>query len=120
MWQLNSWRFCKSLEEYVERTRPSDQEKQGLKKGVHAIIGPCIYKSSPFNLAFFKPFGYAGDFSIVEMMYDFENSVGTNPLKSGIVNCLDYAFSTIHSVESIWERRRWIKSIFVERTPAQR
>lgn len=109
------WKFCEELEKEICKYTISSGQAKDYKRQISFIIGPYIYKSIPFHTSFFKPYGYSGDFKIVELMYDFEKSVGNDPYKSGIVNLLDYTFSTIHSVESIWERRAWLKSVLLDK-----
>jgi len=49
----------------------------------------------------------AGDFMMVEWMYELENDSCADPYQPGIVNCLDGLMKTVHSVVSVWERRAW-------------
>src|SRR5688572_14643023 len=44
-------------------------------------------------------------------MYDVEAGAGDDPTQPAIVNCLDYTLTTIHSGQSVWERRRWFAAL---------
>jgi SAM-dependent methyltransferase len=68
-------------------------------------LAPWLFRSKYFNRSYHKPHGYAGDYQIVEWMYDLENCQCDDPTQPGIVNCLDYIFATVHSVQSVQERR---------------
>jgi 2-polyprenyl-3-methyl-5-hydroxy-6-metoxy-1,4-benzoquinol methylase len=48
---------------------------------------------------------------MIEWIYDLEAGAGSDCAQSALVNCLDYAFSTIGSVESVWNRRRWLTEL---------
>lgn len=82
-----------------------------LQKECRDIVGPWLFRSRYFNRSYHKPHGYAGDFRIVEWMYDIENDQCDDATQPGIVNLLDYLFSTVHSVQSVWERRHFFKRL---------
>jgi extracellular factor (EF) 3-hydroxypalmitic acid methyl ester biosynthesis protein len=70
------------------------------------IVGRWLFRARIFNRAFHKPHGYAGDFMMVEWMYDLEEDSCAQPHQPGIVNCLDRLGKTVHSIRAVWERRR--------------
>jgi SAM-dependent methyltransferase len=84
---------------------------KALQKECRDIVGPWLFRSRYFNRSYHKPHGYAGDFRIVEWMYDIENDKCDDPTQPGIINLLDYVFSTVHSVQSVWERRHFFKRL---------
>ena len=53
----------------------------------------------------FHPHGYAGDYMMIEWMYDLEASGTVDPSQPAIVGCLDAAYATLDSVQAVWERR---------------
>jgi len=88
-----------------------EQELSKYKATFRAIVSPWLCRSKFFWRSLSKPHGYAGDFKIIDWMYDLEHSAGEDPTEPGIVNCLDFIFSTNHSVISLWDRRRWLKAL---------
>ncbi|MGQ0696981.1 MAG: class I SAM-dependent methyltransferase [Panacagrimonas sp.] len=100
------WTLMKSADEH-SRTL-TDLELAREKSRLRAALFPVVGKSRFFSRSFLKPQGYAGDFLIVEWMYDLEGSDCHDPYQSAFVNSLDGVFQTIHSVVSIWERRHWL------------
>lgn len=134
-----AYRFVETMKELdrefkcKDETRPSKQAKarialdfwslvevmdpclngdiKALQKECRDIVGPWLFRSRYFNRSYHKPHGYAGDYRIVEWMYDIENDPCDDATQPGIVNLLDYVFSTVHSVQSVWERRHFFKRL---------
>ncbi len=102
-------RMMASVETYelefarADLSRTKDKFKQ--------IVVPWLCRSRFFWRSLFKPQGYPGDFQMIEWIYDLETSAGSDRTQSALANCLDYAFSTIGSVESVWNRRRWLAEL---------
>ncbi|MDF3074722.1 MAG: methyltransferase, CheR-type [Alphaproteobacteria bacterium] len=82
-----------------------------IKERFRTILMPWLCKSRNHGRAIVKPQGYSGDFMVIEYMYEMEHDPCDNPHQAAIVNCLDYAFNSIDSVQSVWERRRWLAGI---------
>jgi SAM-dependent methyltransferase len=99
------WALVAALDQY-EQAGGSDPEALGRR--CRDIVSGWLFRSRYFNRSYHKPHGYAGDFRMVEWMYDLEGNDCADPTQPGIVNCLDHLFSTVHSVQSLWERRRWL------------
>jgi len=78
-----------------------------LRTQCRNILAPWLWRSRFFNRSYHKPHGFAGDFRIIEWIYDLESDRCDDPAQPGIVNCLDYVYSTIHAVVSVQQRRRW-------------
>jgi extracellular factor (EF) 3-hydroxypalmitic acid methyl ester biosynthesis protein len=83
-------------------------------------IGPVLWRSAPIARSFFKPHGYAGDYRIIEMMYDLEAAAGGDPTQPALVNCLDHFYSTLHSVRGVWERRHRLARLLREQYERRR
>lgn len=100
----------------VEQFEKAHQEYElgELKVKLRAIIQPWLGRSRFFWRSYAKPHGYAGDFKIIDWMYDLEESAGNDPTEPAMVNCLDYIFSTNASVVSLWDRRRWLKRLLMD------
>jgi 2-polyprenyl-3-methyl-5-hydroxy-6-metoxy-1,4-benzoquinol methylase len=81
------------------------------KQQFRAILTPWLCRSRYWWRSLFKPHGYAGDYRMVEWMYDLEEGAGSDPTQPALVNALDYTFATVHSVRSLWERRRWFADL---------
>lgn len=85
-----------------------------FKVRLREIISPWLCRSKFFWRSYAKPHGYAGDFKIIDWMYDLETSAGEDPTEPALVNCLDYIFSTNHSVISLWDRRHWLNALLTK------
>jgi SAM-dependent methyltransferase len=70
-----------------------------------------MWRSRFWNRSFHKPHGYAGDFQMIEWMYDLEGDECQDPTQPGIVNCLDHLYATVDSVGGVIERRRFFSSL---------
>ena len=101
------WSFVDVIHAVVGRGRPGDEVVGHCRE----IAGRWLFRSRLWNRSRHKPHGYAGDYQMVEWMYDLENDPCADPFQPAIVNCLDELFKTVHSVVSVWERRRWFASL---------
>jgi len=81
--------------------------RPALMRRCREILGPWLFRSRTWNRAYYKPHGYAGDFLMIEWVYDLERDGCDDPTQPGIVNCLDHLMTTLHGARSLWERRRW-------------
>lgn len=104
------WSMIASIDQFAQEYRGTPEEAAVCRE-CREIVGSWLFRSRYFNRSFHKPHGYAGDFHIVEWMYDLEGGSCADPTQPGIVNCLDYIFTTVHSVQSVWERRRQFAQI---------
>jgi extracellular factor (EF) 3-hydroxypalmitic acid methyl ester biosynthesis protein len=75
------------------------------------ILGRWLYRSRYWNRSFHKPHGYAGDYAMIEWIYDLESDRCEDPTQPGIVNCLDFLYSTADAVPALWHRRRWFADL---------
>ena len=75
------------------------------------IAGAWLFRSRLWSRAYLKPHGYAGDFRMVEWMYDLETDACADPSQPAIVNCLDHLMRGVHSVVSVWQRRHWFSGL---------
>jgi nitronate monooxygenase len=107
------WKMLKALEVVNKAAEPKELEE--LKETAREKAGVWLWRSPCMNRSRFKPHGHSGDYKMIEMMYDLEEGAGNDPTQPGIVNCLEYAFSTVHSVVGVWDRRVWLKELLVKR-----
>lgn len=98
------WTFLGIVDDYDRRHPLGDM---ALRAECRAIIGGWLYRGRFWNRSYQKPHGFAGDYRIIEWMYDLEHDPCDDPTQPGLLNCLDYVYSTVHSVQSVWERRHW-------------
>jgi extracellular factor (EF) 3-hydroxypalmitic acid methyl ester biosynthesis protein len=103
------WVMFEVAERYQKAHANEDLGK--LKSEFRQIIMPWTCRSRYIWRSLLKPHGYSGDYVMIEWMYDLEHNAGNDPTQPALVNCLDYAFSTNHSVQSLWERRKWFCSL---------
>ena len=99
------WSLVGAIDRYTAARRGSPEEAT-VRAGCREIVGGWLARSRYFNRSLHKPHGYAGDFRMVEWMYDLEGDPCADPTQPGIVNCMDHVFATVHSVRGVWERRR--------------
>lgn len=101
----------------LEESRRHLTESEGkvLAAEARSLLGPWLWRSRVWSDAYHKPYGYPGDFRVIELIYDLEPGHGQKPDNPAAVNFLDGIFSTVHAVESVWERRHWITDCLLER-----
>ena len=87
--------------------RVGDVERTRCAAAVREVLHPWLLRSEYWSRSYLKPHGYAGDFRILEWMYDLEFDRCCDPTRPAVVNLLDYLYSTVHSVRAVWHRRRW-------------
>ena len=78
-------------------------------------LNPWFLRSRYWNRAYVKPHGYAGDFRMLESLYDLEQSACADPTQPAVVNVLDRLFAGLHSARSVWRRRAWFARLVSER-----
>jgi len=98
------WSLVALIDRFTRESRGENGEA-AIRRACCDIVGPWLFRSRFFNRSFHKPHGHAGDFRMVEWMYDLEGAPCNDPTQPGIVNCLDQVFATVHSVQAVWERR---------------
>lgn len=103
------WALVSALEA-CDRQLPAI-EAQVAASTCRDLVSGWLNRSRYFNRSIAKPHGYAGDFRMLEWMYDLEADACEDPTQPGIVNCLDHVFASVHSVQSVWERRRWFTEL---------
>lgn len=106
--------FWSMVEVIDQIEREGFESDDAFRQACRDITGPWLYRSRYNNRAYTKPHGYAGDYRMIEWMYDLEGDSCDDPTQPAIVNCLDYVFSTVHSVRSVWERRHWFARLLLD------
>lgn len=94
------WALVEVLRQ-AEAAGVSDEEIERCRQ----IVGRWLFRARVFNRAYHKPHGYAGDFMMVEWMYDLETDACALPHQPALVNCLDHLGKTVNSIIAVWERR---------------
>lgn len=84
---------------------PLDASDPGLRHSLHRALHPWFMRSRHWQRAICKPHGYAGDYRMVEWMYDLEDDECDDPTRNVIENVLDDLFRSVHSVHGVWHRR---------------
>jgi SAM-dependent methyltransferase len=85
----------------------SDVERARCARAVRQVLHPWLLRSDYWSRSYLKPHGYAGDFRMLEWVYDLESDRCADPTRPAVVNLLDYLYSTVHSVRAVWHRRKW-------------
>ena len=88
---------------------------EALRAAVREQLNPWFLRSRYWNRAYVKPHGYAGDFRMLELLYDLEQSACADPTQPAVVNVLDRLFAGLHSAQSVWRRRAWFARLVSER-----
>ena len=94
----------------VEGSLP-DAELALARSEVRAVLNPWLLRSHFWARSFLKPHGYAGDFRMLEWMYDLEHDDCTDVTQPAVVNILDGLYRSVHSVQAVWHRRRWFADL---------
>jgi hypothetical protein len=91
-----------------------------LRGDVQALVHPLFCRSSYWNRSWLKPHGYAGDFRMIESMYDLEENDGADPTQPALVNLLDDLFRSVQGVRAMWHRRAWFGDLIAARLDGPR
>ena len=102
------WRFARVLDAYSQDIDAPNAPV--VLSIVREQILPWLLRSRLWARAYLKPHGFAGDYRMVEWMYDLEDDPCEDPGQPAIVNCLDAAMRSLHSVQAVWHRRRWFRA----------
>ena len=78
---------------------------------LRAALGPWLWRSRLWQRAAWKPHGYAGDYQMLELMYDLEGSRFDDPTQPGLLNALDSLLTTLHCIRDLWHRRRFYRAL---------
>ncbi len=103
------WKFARILDSHTQDIDP--ESAQVVESIVRQQIHPWLLRSRLWARAYLKPHGFAGDYRMVEWMYDLEEDSCDDPGQPAIVNCLDAAMRSVHSVQAVWHRRRWFRAL---------
>jgi SAM-dependent methyltransferase len=88
------------------------------RESIKLRLLPVLGRSRLFWRSILKPHGYPGDYMMLEWMYDLEGGAGVDPYQPAFVNALDRVYASIHSVEAVWERRRWLTDLITQHLDA--
>jgi extracellular factor (EF) 3-hydroxypalmitic acid methyl ester biosynthesis protein len=95
---------------HLERTgTPAELVEAGA--AVRASAAPWLLRSRYWNRSQVKPHGFAGDFRMLEWMYDLEHDPCADPTQPAVVNVLDGLYAGVHSVQAVWHLRRWFADV---------
>lgn len=97
--------------------RVSEAQHFSCALAARELLHPWLLRSSYWARSFIKPHGYAGDFRMLEWMYDLETDECADPTNPAVVNLLDYLYGTVHSVRAVWHRRRWYAQLIGKARP---
>lgn len=97
----------------------NDLEAASVAAQVRASLSPWLLRSSVWNRSLVKPHGYRGDFRTLEWMYDLEAAAWADPTEPVVVNLLDALCRSVHSVQALWDRRRWFAGLIEGWVPAR-
>ncbi|HEY2202317.1 MAG TPA: class I SAM-dependent methyltransferase [Solirubrobacteraceae bacterium] len=89
----------------------SGTELDDVRRNLRNALNPWLLRGRYWNRSFVKPHGYAGDFRILEWMYDLELDECADRSQPALVNLLDELFRSVHSVQAVWHRREWFSQL---------
>jgi len=78
---------------------------------LRAALGPWLWRSQVWYRATWKPHGYAGDYRMLERMYDLEGCAFDDRTQPGVLNALDALLATLHCVQGLWHRRAFYRAL---------
>ena len=91
--------------------RLGDAGRSSVQQEVQDIVNPWLLRSRFWARSWVKPHGYAGDYQILEWMYDLERDGCANRCQPAAVNLLDGLYRSVHSVRAVWHRRAWFSKL---------
>jgi hypothetical protein len=77
------------------------------------ILNPWFLRSRFWSWALVKPHGLAGDFRMLEWIYDLQDNPCLDPTQPVMVNLLDSLFADVQRVSGVWHRRAWLREVIV-------
>ena len=80
-------------------------------RALRIALGPWLWRSQVWYRAAWKPHGYAGDYQMLELMYDLEGNAFDARTQPGVLNALDALLATLHCVQGLWHRRAFYRSL---------
>ncbi len=83
----------------------------GARREVQTVLNPWLLRSRLWARSWLKPHGYAGDYRMLEWMYDLEHDRCADPYQPAVVNLLDGLYRSVHSVQAVWHRRAWFADV---------
>lgn len=101
------WELMQGADRYEREHGASAQCRASLRE----LVGAWFWRSRFWNRSFHKPHGYAGDFTMIEWMYELEGDPCVDPTQPAIVNLLDHLYWTVDSVQAVCERRRFFAEL---------
>src|SRR3954447_14222889 len=96
---LAASRFHQALDAMSNAQRDDGLEQDG--DAVRDVLNGWFLRSRYWNRSFVKPHGYAGDFRMLEWMYDLEGNACADPTQPAIVNVLDGLYAEVESVQAV-------------------
>jgi SAM-dependent methyltransferase len=82
-----------------------------VRSDVQMLLNPWLLRSRFWSRSWLKPHGFAGDYRILEWMYDLERDPCADPVQPATVNLLDELYKSVHSVQAVWHRRAWFRTV---------
>jgi Methyltransferase domain len=77
------------------------------------ILDPWFLRSRFWSRALVKPHGVAGDFRMLEWIYDLQGNPCLDPTRPVVVNLLDSLFADVQRISGVWHRRAWLRDLIV-------
>ena len=106
--------WCAMSELFAREPDLEQSQLADSRAALREILNPWLLRSAYWNRSFTKPHGYAGDFQMLEWMYDLEDDPCADPTKPALVNVLDGLYASVHSVRAVWDRRGWFACLVRE------
>jgi len=112
--------FWEELIPVLTRVEPGFDELElaRARREVQAVLNPWLLRSRLWARSAIKPFGYPGDYRMLEWMYDLERDKCADPCQPAAVNLLDGLYKSVHSVQAVWHRRAWFARLIAKRIRA--
>jgi extracellular factor (EF) 3-hydroxypalmitic acid methyl ester biosynthesis protein len=95
---------------WVERVL-STCELAEMQCAVQGVLNQWFLRSRLWARSFLKPHGYAGDFRMLEWMYELERDDCADATQPAAINILDGLYRSVHSVQVMWHRRAWFANL---------
>lgn len=116
-----AWSFWRVMDEIsAVEPRLAPDEVAETRTFLQGGLNPWLLRSRYWNRSYTKPHGFAGDYRMLEWMYDLERDPCADSTQPAVVNALDHLYKTVHSVQAVWHRRMWFRELLREEALAAR
>jgi SAM-dependent methyltransferase len=84
-----------------------------VRQRVRSLVVPWLLRSRFWCRTLLKPRSFAGDFQLLEWVYELERRSGPDLSQTAVANILDEVYASLEGVRAVWYRRAWARDLIV-------